>query len=162
MEMRNWLRKIRDAAVMGIVWAIGWTLFGMLGVVIFYTLHPNAPDIFDIWIPVFAYPGFLGGVIFSVVLQRVENPCRFDEISLPRLTVWGVGIGLLLGMLLFAFGTPSFTVPLWLPCFVIIGSTTLLSILSAIGSALLFRLLQGTMFLLKQCRLIDHKPKREL
>jgi hypothetical protein len=137
--MRNWLRKIRDAAVMGLVWAIGWTLFGMLGVVIFYTLYPNAPDIFDIWIPVFAYPGLLGGVIFSVVLQRVENRCRFDEMSFPRLTVWGVGIGLLLGMLLFALGTPSITVPLWLPFVVIIGSTTLLSIVSAIGSSLLFR-----------------------
>ena len=87
--MKMWLRRIRGAVAMGLTWAAGWTLVGMLGVVVFYTLFPNVPDVFDVWIPVFAYSGFFGGVIFSAVLRIAEGGRRFDELSLPRIAVWG-------------------------------------------------------------------------
>ena len=137
--MKKWLRGIRDAVAMGLTWAAGWTLVGMLGVVVFYTLFPSVPDIFDIWIPVFAYPGFLAGVGFSAVLWIAEGGRRFDELSLPRLAAWGAVVGLLLGVLPFALGTPSARFPLWLVVVIIVGSTTLLCVVSAVGSALLFR-----------------------
>jgi hypothetical protein len=124
---------------MGLIWAAGWTLVGMLGVVIFYTLFPSVPDVFDIWIPVFAYPGFFGGVIFSVVLRVAEGRRRYDELPLSRIAAWGAVPGLLLGVLLLVLAIPSNRFPLWLLVAVIIASTTLLSIVSAVASALLFR-----------------------
>ena len=142
--MKKWLRGIRDAVAMGLAWAAGCTLVGMLGVVVFYTLFPNTPDVFDIWIPVFAYPGFFGGVIFSALLRLAEGGRRFDELSLPRLAAWGAVAGLLVGVLPFVLGTPSAQYPLWLLVVGIITYTTLLSTASAVGSALLFRMLRGS------------------
>ena len=52
--MKKWLRRIRGAVLMGLTWAVGWTLLGMLGVAVFYTLFPSVPDVVDMWIPVFA------------------------------------------------------------------------------------------------------------
>lgn len=126
-------------ARMGLVWAVVWTIVGMLGVVVFYALFPSAPDIFDIWIPVFAYPGFLAGVGYSVILRVAEGRRRFDELSLPRLAAWGAVVGLLLGVLPLAISTPSARFPLWLLSVTIVGSSTLLSVVSAVGSALLYR-----------------------
>jgi hypothetical protein len=137
--MKKWPKHISGAVGMGLVWAAGWTLVGMLGVVVFYTLFPNVPDVVDIWIPLFAYPGFFGGVIFSIVIKVAEGRRRFDELSLPRLAIFGAVVGLLLGVLLFALVTLSDGFPLWLHGVTIVGSTILLSVISAVGSALLFR-----------------------
>ena len=137
--MKKWLRRIRGAVGMGLIWAVGCTLVGMLGVVVFYTLFPNAPDVVDVWIPVFAYPGFFGGVIFSAVLWLAEDDRSLDELSLPRIAALGAMAGLLLGVLPFALGTPNVRFPLWLLVVGIIAYTTLLSTVSAVGSALLFR-----------------------
>ena len=128
---------------MGLIWAAGWTLVGMLGVVVFYTLFPDVRDVFDIWIPVFAYPGFLAGVVFSAGLRIAEGHGKFHELSLSRLTAWGAAVGLLIGMLPFAIGAPSARFPLWLLGIAIFGSTTLLGVVSAVGSALLFRRVAG-------------------
>ena len=138
-KMTKWLRHIRSAIGMGLTWAVGWTLVGMLGVVVFYTFFPSVPDIFDIWLPVFAYPGFFGGVIFSMVLRIAEGGRRFDEWSLPRIAAWGAMAGLLLGLLPFVLGTPSARFPLWLLVVGIVAYTTLLCTVSAVASALLFR-----------------------
>ena len=143
-RMKKWLKRIWGAVGMGLIWAAGWTLVGMLGVVVFYTLFPSVPDVFDVWIPVFAYPGFFGGVIFSMVLWLAEDGRRFDELSLPRIAAWGAVVGLLLGVLPFALGTPSAKYPLWLLVVGIIAYTTLLCTVSAVGSALLFRLLRSS------------------
>lgn len=137
--MKKWLNRILCAIGMGLAWAVGCTLVGMLGVVVFYTLFPSVPDFFDIWIPVFAYPGFFGGVIFSMVLWIAEGGRRLDELSLSRIAAWGAVAGLLLGVLPFVLGTPSARFPLWLLAVGIIAYTTLLCTVSAVGSALLFR-----------------------
>jgi hypothetical protein len=137
--MKRWLRRVRDTVAMGLAWAAGWTLIGMLGVVVFYALYPSAPDIVDIWIPVFAYPGFLTGVGFSVVIRVAEGRRRFDEVSLSRLAAWGAAVGLLVGVLPFALGTPSSRFPVYLLGVIVVASTTLLSVVSAVVSAMLFR-----------------------
>ena len=137
--MKKWLRHIRGAIGLGLAWAVGCTFVGMLGVVIFYTLFPNAPDIFDIWIPGFAYPGFFGGLIFSLVVRVAEGGRRLDELSVPKLAAWGAGTGLLVGLLPFVLGTPSAKFPLWLLVVGIIAYTTLLCSVSAVVSAWLFR-----------------------
>lgn len=137
--MKKWLKHICGIVGMGLTWTVGCTLVGMLGVVVFYTLFPSIPDVFDVWIPVFAYPGFFGGMIFSAILRIAEGGRRFDELSLPRIVVWGMVTGLLLGVLPFALGTPSARFPLWLLVVIIITYTALLCTVSAVGSALLFR-----------------------
>lgn len=134
--VRKWLRRIRGAIAMGLTWAIGWTLVGMLGVVVTYTLFPDLPDAFDVWIPVFAYPGFLAGVGFSVVLRVAEGGRRFNELSLPRFAAWGALGGLLVGALVAALGfghAPTVALT------AITGATTLLGAASASGSLALAR-----------------------
>jgi hypothetical protein len=134
--MKKLLRRIRGAIGMGLTWAFGWTLVGMLGVVVFYTLFPSAPDVFDIWIPVFAYPGFLAGVGFSVVLGVAEGRRSFDELSLPRFAAWGAVGGLLVGAFVVAvfFGKAPIVA-----LAAISGTTTLLGAASASGMLALAR-----------------------
>jgi len=121
-------------AKIGLIWAALW---GLAGVLIAIFLDPNE-TITDIWAAL-CIPGFVGGVVFSVVLWIAEGRRRFNELSLRRLAVWGAVSGLLLGVLSFVIGTPSGRFPLLLLVAVFIGSTTLLSAVSAVASALLFR-----------------------
>ena len=120
---------------MGLIWAVGW---GLVGVLIVTFLDPSEA-IDDLWVPHMGMLGFVSGVVFSVVLWIAEGRRRFDELSLPRLAAWGAVSGLLLGVLPFVLGTPSAEFPRWLLGVVIIVSMTLLSAVSAVGSALLFR-----------------------
>jgi drug/metabolite transporter (DMT)-like permease len=134
--MNGWLRRIRGAVGMGLTWAIGWTVAGMAGAMAVYMLFPGLPDVFDVWIPVFAYPGFLAGVGFSLVLRVAEGRHTFEELSLPRFAAWGALGGLLLGAFLtaMAFGeVPTAALA------AITGTTTLLSAASAAGSLALAR-----------------------
>ncbi len=73
---------------------------------------------------------------------RIQLPWggpRFSELPLRRLAAWGAVAGLVLGVLPFVLGTLTSKHPLWFLVLAIFGSTTLLSAVSAVGSALLFR-----------------------
>jgi hypothetical protein len=118
----------------GLIWAALW---GLVGVLIAVFLDPNE-TVTDIWAAL-CMPGFVGGVVFSVVLWIAEGRRRFNELSLRRLAAWGAVTGLLLGVVSFAVGTPSGRFSLLLLVVVFIGSTTLLSAVSGVASALLFR-----------------------
>jgi len=138
--MKKWPRRIRGAVGMGLTWAAIWALLSVLIGTITeslsgYSIEKNHLDP----LVALAMPGFLFGVIFSTVLWFAEGGRRFDELPLPRVAAWGGVVGLLLGALVFALGTPIARFPLWLVVAIIVGSTTLLSAVSAVGSALLFR-----------------------
>ena len=133
--MKKWLRRILGAVGMGLTWAAGWALVGVL---IELFIDPMG-SLVDIWVSALAIPGFLGSAVFSAVLRIAEGRRRFDELSLSRFGAWGAVAGLLLGVLPFAVGSPNSELPLWLLGVVIIGPMTLLSAVSAVGSALLFR-----------------------
>ena len=138
--MNKLLRRIRDAVAMGLTWAAQWAILAVLIGVITeflsgYSIEKNHLDP----LMALAMPGFFVGVIFSIVLWFADDGHRFDELSLLRLAAWGAVVGLLLGVLSFALGTPSDRFPLWLIVVIIVGSSTLLSTVSAVGSALLFR-----------------------
>ncbi len=134
--MKKWLRRIFGAVGMGLTWAAGWALVGVL---IELFIDPMG-SLVDVWPTALAIPGFLGGAVFSAVLRIAEGRRRFDELSLPRFGAWGAVTGLLLGVLAVSAGVASAIFPdLWLRAAVIIGPTTLLSAVSAVGSALLFR-----------------------
>ncbi len=133
--MKKWLRRIRGAVLMGLAWAAVWA---PVGVLIGMIVDPDG-SMDEMWVAVGAYPGFLCGAVFSAVLGIAEGRRRLDELSLSRSGAWGAVSGLLVAVLPFAVGTPSTELPLWLLAVVIIGSVTLLSAFSAVGSALLAR-----------------------
>ena len=86
--MRKWLRRIRGAVGMGLIWAVAWFGFGpilLAGTSLADLLFESA---------VLGAYGFVGGIVFSGVLGLVERRRRFDEMSLPRFAAWGALGGL--------------------------------------------------------------------
>jgi hypothetical protein len=146
--MRKWLRRIRGAVGMGLTWAVGWAVAGVL-IGLTSKLLPGLPwdsffKVFDAPLPALAIPGFVGGALFSAVLGIAARRRRFHELSLPRFAAWGALGGVLLSLVpgaLFALGlaTPGPDVDLWRLTAVIVGPFTLLSALSAAGSLMLAR-----------------------
>jgi peptidoglycan/LPS O-acetylase OafA/YrhL len=131
------LRRIRAALVMGLIWAVVWA---PVAVVIGTTIVDPDDSMDEMWILVGAYPGFIGGVVFSMVLAFAARHRRFAELSMPRFAAWGAVAGLLAGALPFALGNPTSAVPLWLLACVAIGAITLLCAASAAGSLALARM----------------------
>src|SRR4030095_359325 len=97
--MQQRLRRIGGAIGMGLTWAIGWAVVG--GAVMEGLVDPHG-KILDMWPQTLAIPGFLGGVVFSMVLWIAARRRRFDELSLSRFSALGAMAGLLLGV--FAVG----------------------------------------------------------
>jgi hypothetical protein len=112
---------------MGLLWAAAGAVGGGIIEAILNVLPGS--DLFlgvDMWPAELAIPGFLGGVVFSMVLWAMEGRRRFAELTLPRFAVWGAMVGLLLGA---ALGLPL----------VAIVPVTLISSGSAAGSLALAR-----------------------
>jgi hypothetical protein len=142
--MQKVLRRVRGAIGMGVTWAAGWAVAGLL-IGVCSMLLPGLPwdaffQVFDAPLPALAVPGFVGGALFSVVLGIAGRRRRFDELSLPRFAAWGAVGGLLLSAIPFVAGTPSAAAgPLWRLGAVIMVPLTLLSAASAAGSLALAR-----------------------
>jgi len=128
--MPKWLRRIRGALGMGLMWGLGWAVVG--GGIMEAFVDPHG-KILDMWPQTLGIVGFFGGVAFSVVLGIVAARRRFDELSLPQFTVWGAIGGLLLGGLGVATGGPL----------IVIAVTTLGSAVAAPASLLLARKAEG-------------------
>ena len=133
--MAKWLRRIRAAVVMGLIWAVGWAVVG--GAVMEGIVDPHG-KIRDMWPQTLAIPGFLCGAIFSVVLGIAASGRRFEELSLSRFGALGAVAGLLLGGLAAATGPAS--LPLWLRAAVVLAPLTILSAASATASLAVARL----------------------
>lgn len=128
--MKKWLTRIRAAVVMGLTWAVVWAAVAVLvGMIV----DPDE-SMDEMWVAIGAYPGFLGGVVFSAVLAVAARRHDLDELSLSRVAAWGALAGLLVGVLPFTIGEATTELPLWLLAAVVIGSITLLSTVSAAGS----------------------------
>lgn len=114
--MRTWIRRIRGALGMGLTWAVTGFIAGV-GIELIHNIWPNPLGAaVDIWPAALAYPGFFGGVAFSVVLGIAGRRRRFDELSLPRVAAWGAVGGLVVSLIpaaLIALGLASPNVPLW-------------------------------------------------
>lgn len=134
-EMKKWLRRVRGAVGMGLTWAVVW---GVAAVLMGLLVDPDG-SMDEMWVAIGAYPGFLGGVVFSAVLAIAARRRRLDELSLPRVAGWGAVAGLLVGSIPFVLGDPQTDVPVWLLGTLVIGSITLLSAASAAGSLALAR-----------------------
>ena len=77
--MQKWLRRIRGAVGMGFIWAVGWAVVG--GGVMEAFVDPKGASI-DMWPQTLGIAGFLGGVVFSMVLGIAAGRRRFEELSL--------------------------------------------------------------------------------
>jgi len=139
--MKNSLRRLRGVIGTGLTWAIGWALGGIL-IGVTSVLLPWLPwdaffDVFDAPLPALAWPGFVGGVIFSTVLMVAARRRRLEELSLPGFTALGALGGLLLGLVpaamvatgLASLGRPDLS--LWKITATISGPLILLSAVSA-------------------------------
>lgn len=135
--MKNWQRQVRDAAVMGLAWAVVWAPVAVL----IGTKIVDPDDSMDeMWVVVGAYPGFVCAVIFSVARSVAERGRRLGELPLARAGAWGALAGVLVGVFPFTVGTPTSAVPLWLLAGTVIGAITLMSAVSAVGSVWLARM----------------------
>jgi hypothetical protein len=93
-QMGTWLRRIRGAIAMGVIWGLGWGLGGLtIGVA--SRLFPGLPwwdtffKYFDAPLPALALPGFLAGMFFSVVVGIAGRRRRFSELSIRSFALWG-------------------------------------------------------------------------
>ncbi len=151
--MQPWQRRIRGAVGMGLAWAAGWAVFGVL-IGVTSVLLPGLPwdaffKVFDAPLPALAIPGFLGGALFSIVLGIAGRRRRFEELSLPRVAAWGAAGGLLVSLVpaaMVAVGLATLGRPeagLWRLTATIAVPLVLLSAGSAAGSLLLARKAEG-------------------
>lgn len=149
----NVLRRIRGAIGMGLTWAFGWAIAGVL-IGVTSILLPGLPwhtffEVFDAPLPAFAVPGFFAGVFFSIVLGIAGRHRRFSELSLPRFAAWGALGGLLLTLfpfVLVAVGLASgegSNIGAWHAIAVITGPFVILSAISASATLMLARLADG-------------------
>jgi hypothetical protein len=129
--VKRWLKRVRGALGMGLLWAAGGAGVGGL-IELLDNVLPGGlamASAVDMWPQTLAIPSFLGGVVFAVVLGIAGGRRRFDELSLPQFAAWGAVAGLLLGGLGMSIGAPI----------VFMGITTLWSAIAASGSLVLAR-----------------------
>jgi hypothetical protein len=147
--LKQWQRRVRGAIGLGLTWAAGWALAGVL-IGVASRLLPGLPweaffEVFDAPLPTLAIPGFLGGVLFAIVLAIAGRRRRLDELSVPRFAAWGATSGLLLSLVpaaLVAVRLVSMTASgagLWQLTAAISGPLILLSAVSASGTLVLAR-----------------------
>lgn len=141
--MSTWLRRIRGALGMGLTWAVAGFLTGM-GIELIHNIWPNPiGSAVDIWPAALAYPGFFGGVAFSVVLGIAARRRRFDELSLPQVAAWGAVGGLLVALIpaaMVAVGLATPNVPLWELTLALLGPFMSGGAIAASGSLVLARM----------------------
>ena len=141
----GWLSGIRGAVAMILVWMGGWGVgFGGL---IEEFVDPNG-ELVDIWPAAMGGLGLIGGAAFSGLLAIGKRRRSFAEVSWARVITCGVVAGVLLGLLLVVIGLAddiAIDTPQVKPVSPasMIGVTTALSAVAAIGSTVFFRLVAG-------------------
>lgn len=138
--MRHWLRRIRGALGMGIVWAIGGALIGgFIELLLNIFSGLEALHAIDMWPQTLAIPGFVGGVFFAVVLG-IAGSRQKSEMSIKQFALWGALAGILFSAFLLATGFMHGLVPsFWLRAAMFVAPITLLSTGGAAASFALAR-----------------------
>lgn len=134
--MRTPVTHARDVLLTGLAWAIVWA---PVAVLIGLTIIDPDNSMDEMWAVVGAYPGFLAGVLFRIALLTAGDE-RLDGASLVRAGTLGAVSGLLVGTVPFLIGESSTGMPEWMLASIVIGSFTVASALSAVGSVLIARL----------------------
>lgn len=114
--MNKWVRRIRGAIGIGLVWGTAWFAAGMI---LLFVVGFGAADVpFPLF---FGLLGFFAGVTFSAILGLVEGRRRFDQMSLPRFAAWG-GVGGLLLAAVMAVIVGAAVFPVLAPIFALSGA----------------------------------------
>ena len=126
--MSTWARRLRGALGMGLLWALGWGFVGGL-IELTWNIWPGFPlgPWMDMWIQGLAIPGFVGGVLFALILGITEHHRKYEELSTSRFVAWGGLAGVLLGGLVVLIGQPSH----WMHGAVVAGVVTAMSATTA-------------------------------
>ena len=134
--MKTPVTHVRDVLLTGLAWAVAWApVVVLIGLTI---VDPdNSMD--EMWVAIGAYPGFLAGVLFRIALITAGEE-RLDGAPLVRAGALGAVSGLLVGTVPFLIGESSTEMPVWMLASLVIGSITVASALSAVGSVLIARL----------------------
>jgi len=97
--MKNWLRRLRGIAGMGLTWGVAGSLVGA-GIELLNRVWPNPlGGMMDLWPVALGLPGFLGGIAFSTVLTLTARSRRLDELSTWKFALLGGVGGLIVGVL---------------------------------------------------------------
>ena len=134
--MKAWLRWIAGAMGLSLAWAVAW---GAIGAVI-RMLDPGGA-VAAIWLgpEIGMAPGFLGGVLFSLLIAIVASGRGLAASPPAAVVTCGAVAGLAVGVLPFAINQPPSHVPLWQVGAVVIGSMAVLGAVSAGGSQAMAR-----------------------
>jgi hypothetical protein len=144
------LRRIRGTISMGLTWALAWAIGGILiGIasnVLTFLPWDAFFKVFDAPLPALAVPGFIAGVLLSIVLGLAAHRRRFSELSLTKFALLGALGGLLLSlvpavMVLLGLATMAEgALGLWPLTAIIAAPLMLMSAASASGSLVLARM----------------------
>ena len=129
----QWISGVRGMAVMLFLWVFGWAFgFGGLAELL---IDPHGETL-DIWPAEMAIPGFVGGVLFVLLVRLAEGARRLDQVNLARFTAWGVASGLVLGALTVGTDGP---IPLEMTAAETIGLAAGLGLIAGFGTGAFFR-----------------------
>jgi nitrate reductase gamma subunit len=131
----NWMRRSRDAVLVGLAWAVAWA---PVAVLIGLVVDPDG-SADEMWPAIGAYPGWAAGVVFCALVAMAEERGGWAELPLFRAGAWGAAAGLLVGVLPFTIGEATTEIPLWQLAAMVIGAITAMSAVSAVGSVLVSR-----------------------
>lgn len=92
--MTTWMRRVRGALGMGLCWAALW---GLVGGFLMEGIFDRRGDIVDMWPQVLGIAGFLGGVLFSLLVSLAGRRRGLDAFSLAEFAGLGAIAGVLLG-----------------------------------------------------------------
>lgn len=109
--MNSWWKRIRAGLIMGGIWALGGAAVGGLIELVANFVPPL--NFVDMWIPLFAIPGFVGGMIFSLLIGIAARHRRFEELSILAFAGWGALGGVMLVALaaVLGWGGPFLAIP---------------------------------------------------
>jgi len=131
--MKKWMSGIRGSILMVVLWVIGWGL-GFGGIM--ELVDPDG-KIQDVWPTLLAIPGFIGGIVFSLLLAIRGVVRSYDEVSLLRFALCGAITGVVLGVLTI----PAEVGDVSPGAAGMIAIGTVLGIVAGSGSGVFFRLL---------------------
>lgn len=131
----HWWRRARGAIGLGLVWAAAWAIVATLAGL---AIDPDG-SMDEMWPAIGAYPGFLGGVLFSLLLSLAARRRTLEELRVGRVAAWGALAGLVVGAVPFVLGDPLVAMPLWLLALVVIGSIATMGAASAAVSLVIAR-----------------------
>ena len=132
--MKKFLRRLRGTVGTALTWAGTWCGAGMLiGTTgLFGDLALADYALFG---GVFAVLGLVSGAAFALVLSLVEGRRSIDELTLPRVAVWGVAAGAVLQLVMVAVGQGA-GLPTWV-FFMLLSSISAVACLSSVAASTL-------------------------